>query len=462
MTKEDDKARLYRRIAGVNPRVVLERMRVFGFWPAHRDLPPDPPDQASERTAIEKELLALARSGSLDEASIAKALRLERARRWEESKKRRLEKKKLREARAAERRAAWRERKRGLVTHVGESLSAGLQNAVSDAEKLAATKLPVLHTAADLAAALGIELGRLRWLTYHRAGAALVHYRRYSIPKKTGGMRGISAPKPSLAKAQRWVFERIVGQLRVEPEAHGFVPSRSIVTNAAPHVGKRVVLNLDLEEFFPSVTWKRAKGLFMAIGYSEQVSTLLASLTTEPPRVEVDLDGRHLHVAIGARRLPQGACTSPAITNVLCRALDRRLAGLAGSFGFVYTRYADDLTFSSDSADKVGALLGFIRRIVADEGFTEHAKKTRIMRRGRRQEVTGVVVNEKPSVAREEVRELRAILHNAGRHGFDSQNRKNHPAFVEHLRGRIAFVAMVDPGRAEKLRVLFEKALART
>ncbi len=461
MTKEDDKARLYRRIAGVNPRLVLERMRVFGFWPAHRDLPPDPPDEAKERTAIENELLSLARSGSLDEASVAKALRLERARRWEESKKRRLEKKKLREARAAEKRAAWRQRKRGLITHVGEGLSAGLEHAVSDADKLEAEKLPVLHTAADLAVALGLDLGRLRWLTFHRSGAALVHYRRYSIPKKTGGMRGISAPKPALAKAQRWIFERIVGQLRVEPEAHGFVPSRSIVSNATPHVGRHVVINLDLEEFFPSITWRRTKGLFVSLGYSEQVSVLLASLTTEPPRVEANLDGKLLHVAIGARRLPQGACTSPAITNVLCRALDRRLAGLAKSFGFAYTRYADDLTFSSDASEKVGALLTFIRRIITDEGFTEHQKKTRVMRRGRRQEVTGVVVNAKPSVAREEVRELRAVLTNAARHGFESQNRKNHPAFVEHLRGRIAFVAMVDPLRGERLRALFERALER-
>lgn len=459
MSKEDDKARLYRRVAGVHPRVVLERMRVLGFWPASADLPPDPPDEARERAAIEKELGALGSAAALDQASIDKALRLERARRWEESKQRRLEKRKLREAREAERRAAWREKKRGLVTHVGEGLSAGLEHAASDEAKLRATHLPVLHTAADLAAALGVPIGRLRWLTFHRAGAALVHYHRYSIPKKTGGLRAISAPKPALARAQRWVFESIVGQLRVEPEAHGFVPSRSIVSNAAPHVGRAVVVNLDLRDFFPTITWRRAKGLFVALGYSGQVATLLASLVTEPSRVAATLDGRPLHVALGERRLPQGACTSPAITNVVCRALDRRLAGLAASLGFTYTRYADDLTFSSDDAGRVGTLLAFVRRILGDEGFTEHPDKTRIMRRGRRQEVTGVVVNQKPSVAREEVRELRAILHNARRHGFDSQNRAGHPAFVEQLRGRVAFVAMVDPARGAKLRAAFDAAL---
>jgi retron-type reverse transcriptase len=461
MTKEDEKAKLYRRVTSVALHVVLDRMRARGFWPAGAGLPPDPADEAAERAAMQKELAALVAQASLSQADIDKALKAERIRRWEESKKKRLEKRKLREARAAARRSAWAEKKKGLVTHVGDGLSGGLQQVASDEAKLRAAGLPVLHTPGELAGALGIALSRLRFLTYHRGGAALVHYHRYSIPKKSGGIRGISAPKPDLARAQQWVLANIVGKLTIEPEANGFVLERSIVTNAKPHVGRRVVVNLDLKDFFPSVTFRRSKGLFAALGYSESVATLLALLCTEPPRVLATLDGVKLHVAVGDRRLPQGACTSPGITNAVCRALDRRLAGLAKSLGCTYTRYADDLTFSADEDRKLGTLLRGVRAIVVDEGFEEHPQKTRIMRRGRRQEVTGVVVNDRLTVARDEVRVLRAILHNAAKSGdLQAQNRAGHPRFADYLRGRVAFVKMVDPSRGAKLQAALDRVLA--
>src|SRR5204863_102450 len=162
--------------------------------------------------------------------------------------------------------------------------------------------------------------------------------------------RYISAPKPALAQAQRWLFVNILSRLEVEAPAHGFVPCCSIVTNAAPHTGRKIVINLDLKDFFPSITFRRVKGLFEKLGYSEHVATVLALLSTEPPRVATELDGKVYHVALGQRVLLQGACTSPAITNALCRRLDRRLSGLAKRHGFAYTRYADDLTFSGDNA----------------------------------------------------------------------------------------------------------------
>lgn len=466
MAKDDDKARLYHRITGVPHAVVLDRMRVHGYWPAHTGLPPDPPDEARERKLLESDLAVLKTDAALGEGaiepySVERQLREERVRRWEESKKRRAEKRKLREARVAARRAAWAEKRRGLVVHVGDGLSAGLEDARSNEQALRERDLPVMHDASDLAVALGIPLGRLRWLTYHRGGATLVHYHRYSIPKKTGGLRGISAPKPALARAQQWLLEQIVKKLVIEPEAHGFVPERSIVSNARLHVRKQVVANLDLQDFFPSVTFRRTKGLFAALGYSEQVATLLGLLCTEPPRVAATLDGKRLQIAIGERRLPQGACTSPGLTNAVCRALDRRLAGLASSLGFSYSRYADDLTFSAAEDVQLGVLLRSVRSIVLDEGFAEHPKKTRIMRRGSRQEVTGVVVNEKPAVAREEVRVLRAILHNALRHGLEAQNRQHHPRFIEHLRGRVAYVTMIDPMRGAKLKTELDRVLAR-
>jgi retron-type reverse transcriptase len=460
---DDPKKRLYARIVRVSPQVLIARMRLHGFWPTWQGLPAPPPAEVTERTAIEKELASLRAEpgGKGSRADLEAALRDERKRRWEESKQRRAEKKKLRDARAAEKRAAWAQAKRGLVTYAGEGVSHGLAGLLGDEAALVARGLPVLHTPAELAAALGIPMGRLRWLTFHRGGAALVHYHRYGIPKKSGGMRAISAPKPALATAQQWVLANVLSKLAVEPQAHGFVPGRSIVSNATPHVGQRVVVNLDLKDFFPMLTFARVKGLFASFGYGSAVATCLALLCTEPPRVALEMDGRSLYVALGARVLPQGACTSPAITNLACRRLDRRLSGLGRRYGFEYTRYADDLTFSRDQGDGVGGLLRAVRTILEDEGLVEHPAKTHVMRRGRRQEVTGVTVNTKAGVARDEVRRLRAMLHNAAKHGLDSQNRDAHPSFAAYLRGRVAFVTMVDPSKKAQLEAALSRALAK-
>ncbi|QDV38457.1 reverse transcriptase family protein [Tautonia plasticadhaerens] len=456
---EDEKARLYREVTrSASESAVLRRMHALGFWPHGEGLPPDPPEEHAERARIEAELADLRRTHARVEDPEA-ALVEERRRRWEESKARRAEARARRLQEQQVRREEWDRHRSSTMVHAGIGVSAGLQDARSDEEALSRRGLPVLHRAEDLAGQIGIELGALRWLTYHRRSASVVHYHRYEIAKKTGGVRCISAPKPALAFAQRWVFDQILRRLDPEPQAHGFVPGRSIVTNASTHAGRAVVVNLDMKDFFPSVTFRRVKGLFRAIGYSEHLATVLALLCTEPPRVPATLDGKTTHIALGDRVLPQGACTSPSITNALCRRLDRRLDGLARRHGFTYTRYADDLTFSGDRPAVVGRLLRSVRSILAAEGFVEHPSKTRIMRRGGRQEVTGVTVNDRPNVSRRELRTLRAILHNAARLGLESQNREDHPDFASHLRGRVEFACMVDPSRAGTYRDALSRAL---
>jgi retron-type reverse transcriptase len=457
---EDPKARLYRQIVRqTSAETLLRRMRLHGFWPQDEGLPAAPPAEAKERAKIEAELAELRKQAAILQ-NPQKALAEERKRRWQESKKRRAEARSRRAEEQQQRRAAFDAVRSGTIVHAGFGVSGGLTDITSNIVELKRRRLPVMHTSADLARLLGIGLPALRWLTYHRRGATLVHYHRYGIAKKTGGVRFISAPKPALKKAQRWVLENILNHLETEPPAHGFIRGRSIVTNASPHAGRAVVVNLDLRDFFPSITYRRVEKLFHRFGYSRHVSTVLALLCTEPPRVEAELDGKVYHVALGERVLPQGACTSPALTNALCRRLDRRLAGLAQKNGFSYTRYADDLTFSGNDAPKLGHLLRNAKHIVAEEGFTVHAGKTRIMRRGRRQEVTGVTVNQRPTVARAEVRALRALLHNAARHGLESQNREGRPEFAAYLRGRVEFICMVDPTKAPALRAALAKALA--
>lgn len=458
---DSQKAFLYRRVSSeTNIYRVLQRMRVNGFWPAGRGLPDDPPAELRRRAAIEAELQRLRQlSGVVVDAQ--KALSRERKRRFAESKRRRAEAKQKRVADHRRRREAFALLRRTNIVHLGRGVSQGLQDQSPPSTDLAARGLPALRSGADLAMMLGVPLGQLSWLTFHRQGAAVVHYHRFEIPKKTGGTRAISAPKPKLAAAQRWVLKNLLERLTASSSAHGFVRYRSAVTNAQCHLNRAAVVNFDLKNFFPTLTFRRVKGLFSKIGYNEHVSTVLALLCTEPPRVEATLDGRRLWIALGGRVLPQGACTSPAITNLICATLDKRLSGLARKHGFTYTRYADDLTFSGDDTRAMGGLMRSVRSILTDEGFLENPAKTKVMRRSRRQEVTGVVVNTRASTPRDERRRLRATLHNALRDGLESQNRAQHPSFAAHLRGKVAYVSMVNPEQGAKLQALLDAVNAR-
>ena len=160
--------------------------------------------------------------------------------------------------------------------------------------------------------------------------------------------------------------------------AHGFIKGRNIMSNAVPHVRRDAVVNADLKDFFPSITFPRVKGIFEALGYSPAAATVLALLCTDSPRRTVEYAGKRLHAATGPRALPQGACTSPALSNLAARKLDARLEGLARKTGWTYTRYADDLTFSAsgDTAAQCGGLLKALRRFCEEESFTVNEKKT--------------------------------------------------------------------------------------
>lgn len=338
------------------------------------------------------------------------------------------------------------------IVFVGRGVSSRLHLRSSDAAKLGQLGLPVLNTPADVAAALGLTIPRLRWLAFHTEVATCTHYVRFTVPKKSGGVRALSAPHKTLAKVQRWIFENILKRLPVDPAAHGFVVGRSILTNARPHVGRAVLINLDLADFFPSVHFVRVRSVFARLGYSGAVATLLALLCTECPRREVRYDGKTYFVATGARGLPQGACTSPALANLVAGRLDRRLTGLARKFNLAYTRYADDLTFSSAEplTERIGYLMARVRHIARDEGFTVNENKSRVLKRNTAQIVTGLVVNDKPTLRRKDIRRLRAILHRAAKEGLDRQNRAGHPHFVAQLRGKIALLHMIRPELAAK------------
>jgi RNA-directed DNA polymerase len=372
--------------------------------------------------------------------------RAEKAARKAEKQRVSVERRALHAAQVAKRRAE-------DIIYLGRGVSGGLADRRSLVEELAKRGLPLLGSPADVARALGLSVTRLRWLAFHAEAPSRTHYVYFEIPKRTGGMRLLSAPHDDLKKAQHWILEHVLAKLPVTEAAHGFVPGRSVVSNARPHLGRDVIVNCDLKDFFPSITLGRARGVFEAIGYSPAVATVLALLCTEAPRTRVTHEGKVLWVAVGPRALPQGAPTSPALSNQIARKLDQRLLGLGAKMDWSYTRYADDLTFSAGAGqrEKIGYLLARIRHIAESEGFAMNPKKCRVQRAARRQEVTGIVVNEKLSLPREDLRRLRAIVHGAQKTGIAAQNREGREDFEAWLRGKIAYVSMVDAAKGDKL-----------
>jgi hypothetical protein len=320
--------------------------------------------------------------------------------------------------------------------------SRALRALATDAAQLERLGLPVWQDEAALAAALQLEVGALRHLSIHSALERTPHYVTFAVPKRTGGERLIMAPKTRLKAVQRRLNALLVDKLPASESAHGFRPGRSVRSNAAPHVRQRVVLRLDLKDFFPSIHFGRVRGMLLAFGYGYPVASTLAALMTEAPRQPVVIDGVTLYPPVGPRACPQGAPTSPGLSNAVVVRMDRRLAGLARRFGFAYTRYADDLTFSGPQIDAAHALRLLAGRIVRSEGFELNAAKTRVMRSGARQAVTGVVVNEVLGLSRQERRLFRAALH---------RQRTQEGERDARLEGKIAYVRMLNPAQADQL-----------
>ncbi|HMA97740.1 MAG TPA: reverse transcriptase domain-containing protein [Polyangiaceae bacterium] len=453
---------LYERIArGQRADVTLEEMIRLGFWTEDRPVSTEP--QAEARVKELQRRLSELRQEAATLTNLKKLAEAAKQKRMAESRQRRLETKQRHLAERAAKRAAFQERKQRELTYLGSEVSAGLgpvpDRRQTNESALATHDLPVLPDPPALAQALGLSLSELRFLAYSREVSTVTQYRRFEIPKRSGGTRVISAPRKRLKAAQRWILDALLTRPTLCEQAHGFRKGRSIVTNARPHVGAEVVVNVDLRDFFPTVTYPRVKGLFRKLGYSEEVATLLALLCTEADTVETELDGVTYYVAQGRRHLPQGAPTSPALTNLLCRRLDRRLSGFACKHGMVYSRYADDLTLSSalGTTAPVGAMLAVLKKVVEGEGFVLHPDKISVKHRGRRQEVTGIVVNDRLSVDRRTMKRFRAFLYQLEKDGPAGKHWGKGTDPISSAVGFANYLFMVDPERALPLR---QRALA--
>jgi RNA-directed DNA polymerase len=277
-----------------------------------------------------------------------------------------------------------------------------------------------------------------------------------------------AAPKDFLKHIQRRILDEILDPIPAHPAAHGFVKGRSVKTFVAPHVGRRVVLRMDVKDFFPTFGGRRIQAFFRTMGYPKAVADLLGGLcTTETPRdlwkqAGISMAVEEIFAAMrlfGRPHLPQGAPCSPALANLCAYRVDCRLGGLAKAAGAAYTRYADDLAFSGDEEFERCVERFALRAaaIALEEGFAVHYRKTRIMRQGVRQHLAGLVTNERVNVVRADFDRLKAILTNCVHHGPESQNREKHPAFRMHLEGRVAYVEMINLQKGARLRRIFEK-----
>lgn len=439
--------------------VVLEEMKRMGFW--KKDARASAPELIIHKEAdLTRELnkLMQQKRNFQNKEVVLKEMRLKR---MAEAKQKREVVKKKRELQRLEKAEAWKKRSATEILYLGEGVSVGLNHADNKTADLQKHQLPVFANEVELAAAMGLTLPELSFLSFSRKVSTVSHYRKFYLPKKSGGKRLISAPMPRLKAAQYWILENILNKVPVHQAVHGFKLDRSIVTNAQGHVGKAVVINIDVKDFFPSVHYKRVKGLLQQLGYSEKIATILSLLCTEAVTEEAAIDGRNYFIQKGNRVLPQGAPTSPAITNILCYKLDKRMQGLAAKHACHYTRYADDITFSfNDEGVSAQQLVWRMKKVLADEGFAVHPDKIRIMRKGDRQEVTGIVVNRQMNVNRKKLRQFRALLHQL-KTADPATLQWGHGSLASAVAGYANFVKMVNPVKGaafqQKVNALFQE-----
>ena len=282
----------------------------------------------------------------------------------------------------------------------------------------------VIFDFTHLCSLLGLDASYVASIT----NAPEAHYREFEIPKHSGGTREITAPHYSLMRVQRWIYNNILKKQPVHSCAHGFLHKRSIVTNVKYHLEGQYMLKLDLKDFFPSISKGWVIQVFRNIGYERMVALYLASICCYEDA------------------LPQGAPTSPAISNIVCRHLDTRLYNLAKRFNLHYTRYADDLAFSGDSLSP--KFIQYVSDIIEGCGFELNREKIRLYSPKDKKILTGIQLkNGKMQLPRQKKRVYKQNLYYAMRYGIDAKMNKEMKTSdaVATLLGQANFWRMIEP-----------------
>ncbi len=296
---------------------------------------------------------------------------------------------------------------------------------------LVAARLPPLIRTEVLSMVLGVS----HKLLFAMAHTPEKYYRRFEIPKRGGGTRRIATPRVFLKVVQKWILLNILYKHQLPPYVTGFVPGRGIIANASSHTGKRYLAKIDIENFFPSIGFQRVKGVYEQCGFPAKVTNLLAGLS------------------ILGGKLPQGAPSSPYIANLVFEPIDRELNELAETANLTYSRYADDLTFSSNNPIPKD-LIAQIERLVTANSFRINKGKSRLLGPGQRRMTTGLVVNVKAQPVRWLRRRLRARFHQAALR----PNRFKEEA--SQLLGWAAYVNMYDPSKGKRYLAVANRVVA--
>ncbi len=337
-------------------------------------------------------------------------------------------------------------------------------------ERLITLPVPSLATGKKLAQWLGLLDHELDWFADQPGRQQQIHepklhhYRYHWIEKRSGELRLLESPKPRLKAIQRQILSEILNSVPPHPCAYGFCRGRSIHNFIEPHLGRAVLLRMDLRDFFHSVPVARIGALFRHLGYPATIAGLLQGLCTHAS--SRTLAGEFFgqlswtqRKRLTTKHLPQGAPSSPALANLCAWRFDCRLQGLAERYQLNYSRYADDIALSGDRhlLHLAPFLQDLIGAISLEEGFEINHHKTRVRTQAQSQRLAGTVINQKPNLPRTEFDQLKAILHNCIHQGTENQNRHDHTDFKAHLAGRIAYVKWLNPVKGEKLHRLWKQ-----
>lgn len=300
--------------------------------------------------------------------------------------------------------------------------------------------LPIIYDQRHLSGLVGYNINYLL-----KASHSPEHfYKTYKIPKKAGGFREISEPLPSLKEIQRWILDEILYKCDINDYNKAYQRNISIKDNAISHSKPFLLLKIDIKDYFPSIEYINVYSFYKKLGYCKPVSTLLAKL------------------CCFKNCLPQGAPTSPALSNLITIRIDERISEFTDMHKIKYTRYADDLSFSGNFSP--GGIINFVKKVLQEEGFEINKDKIRTMYRNKRQQVTGIVVNEKMQAPREVRRKLRQAVYYIEKFGLQNHLEKikeERSYYINHLLGIANHIYFINPKdkEAEKYIEILKKHL---
>lgn len=289
--------------------------------------------------------------------------------------------------------------------------------------------LPILENVGDLSQSLRLPKEVISKFSFNNDR----YYHRIEMEKKSGGIRHIESPLKELKAIQRWVLRYILDKLSPSVYAKGFVRKKSIFDNAKPHEGNQYVLNLDLKDFFTSVQASHVYTLFKNIGYNNNIAFILTSFCTK------------------GGYLPQGAPTSPALSNLVCLRLDHRISTYCKKRALTYTRYADDLCISGNKILILQKASYLIKDIICDEGFTINVKKEKFLGPKVRREVTGLTVTPKITISKKNYCLYRKRIYDLVR----TETPNKH----EIIKGILSFVRSIDKDKGKKLSIFYQSQI---